>query len=412
MKLNEIREKRAGKVKEARSLLEKAEREKRNLSAEEQTAFNALKGEIETLETEERNALFLEEVERRQHGEPANDRQHGELESRVSLLEVLQAGAEGRQLTGAAAEYHAEAERRSGRRARGVYVPLRLFEQRASTTSTAGELVPTVHRADQYVSPLRNALLTRALGVRVLSGLSGDLSIPKHGSSMSVGWVGEDGDLSDSDMSFDELNLTPKHAGGFTRLSRQLIQQSSPDVEQLVRDDLTALLAEAIDAALIAGEGPTEPVGILNAADTQSHSLATLNWEAVLGMPEKLELQNAGSDNVNWLTSPSVKKKFGSTLKTADIAGYILENGMVGEHSLFSTNQVPLTSDSPAAGIAILGDWAQVMLGIWSEVDILVNPYESTAFKKGAVLVRAMSTVDADVRHPQAFVIANDIALS
>jgi len=58
-----------------------------------------------------------------------------------------------------------------------------------STTGGAGEIVPTDHRADQYIGPLRNALLARRLGVRVLSGLSGNVSIPKHGSGLTVGWL-------------------------------------------------------------------------------------------------------------------------------------------------------------------------------------------------------------------------------
>ena len=59
----------------------------------------------------------------------------------------------------------------------------------------------------------------------------------------------------------------------------------------------------------------------------------------------------------------------------------------------------------------IAGDWSQMMLGIWSEVDILVNPFAETAYNKGNVLVRAMSTVDIACRHPEAFVVAEDVAL-
>jgi HK97 family phage major capsid protein len=412
MKLNSIREQRAHKVAAMRAMLAKAETEKRSLNAEEKTAFDALKAEVADLEQQEQRVLFLEEVERRSGGQPIPQAGMTDLENRVSLVEVIRAQTEGRQLDGAAAEYHREAERRTGRKAKGIYVPLSLFERRASTTSTAAELVPTIHRADQYISPLRNALLTRRMGVRVLSGLTGNIEIPKHGSSMTVGWVGEDSDLSSSDMSFDQVDLSPKHAGGFTRLSRQLIQQSSPDVEQLVRDDFTALIAQTIDTAIITGAGGTEPTGVLNASDTQSQDLATLDWSGILTMVEKLELQNAQSGNTNWLSSPGVKKMLGGTLKEAGIAGYLLEGGMMAEFPLFSTNQVPFHEGSPQQGQLILGDWTQVLLGIWSEIDILVNPYETEAFKKGAVLVRAMSTIDVGIRHPQAFVIGKNIVVS
>lgn len=47
------------------------------------------------------------------------------------------------------------------------------------------------------------------------------------------------------------------------------------------------------------------------------------------------------------------------------------------------------------------------MLGVWSEVDILVNPYAEPAYSRGGVQVRAMATVDTAVRHPEGFVVAS-----
>jgi hypothetical protein len=80
---------------------------------------------------------------------------------------------EGRSLSGAEAEFSQEAERRNGRKAEGVYVPLAAFEKRGTvnTTTTGNDLVGVDHRASEYIGPLRNNLLARKLGVRVLSGL-------------------------------------------------------------------------------------------------------------------------------------------------------------------------------------------------------------------------------------------------
>ena len=64
------------------------------------------------------------------------------------------------------------------------------------------------------------------------------------------------------------------------------------------------------------------------------------------------------------------------------------------------------TSKNVPAKKLILGDWSQVMLGVWSEVDILVNPYSEPAYSRGGVQVRAMATVDVGIRHPEGFVVA------
>jgi HK97 family phage major capsid protein len=405
MSLNALREQRAAKTAEARTLLGRAESEKRSLTSDETATFDTLKATITDLEAQEARAQFLDDAERRASGTVIHgDRSVADLESRVSLMAVIRAQMEGRALTGAEAEYHAETERRTGRKATGLFVPMSALERRVNTTTSAADLVGTDHRADQYIEPLRNKLLARRLGVRVLSGLRGNVSIPKHGTSVTSGWVAENSNLTPSDMTFDAVTLTPKHVGALSEMSRQLIQQSDPSIEQLLRDDMSFAIAQAIDSALIQGGGANEPDGILSTVGVQTGTLATPTWLQVLEMLEKLELVNA-SPNA-WLTAPGAATVLRSTLKSASSgAGFLLDGGRMADLPAWVTNQVPGTTDG---GTVILGDFSQAMLGIWSELDILVNPYESTAYARGGVAVRAMATVDVGIRHPEAFVVASD----
>ena len=409
MQLHAIRESRAATVTKMRGLLATAETEKRSLNAAEQTAFDGFKTQVTDLEGQESRAVFLEDAERRSLGTPV-DKSFGNVVANVSVVEVLRSQMEGRSLSGAAAEYAQETERRTGRKAQGVFIPLAALEQRAAmTTSTAPELVATNNRADQYIEPFRNALLARRLGVRVLSGLTGNISIPKHGTGTTTGWVAENAALPTGDMTFDSVTLSPKHAGGITEMSRQLLQQSSPDVEALVRSDLSFMLAQAIDSALIQGGGANEPDGVLSTVGIQTANLATLSWANVLAMLQKLDIANTSAANI--VASMKVKAKLMGTLKAAGIAGYIMENGSVGGLPAYFSNQVPELTGTPNTGRVIAGDWSQMMLDIWSEVDILVNPFAETPYSKGNVLVRAMSTVDIACRHPEAFVVAEDVTI-
>ena len=410
MRLHEIKEKRAALVTEMRGILATAGDK---LSAEQQTKFDGLKAQITDLEGQEARANFLEAEERRLLGNVQNSesRDKAQLEGNVSISRILQAKMEGRSLTGAEAEYAQETERRTGRTAEGVFVPLSLFEKRGTvnTTTTGNDLVGTDLRGDQYVGALRNNLLARRLGVRVLSGLQGNVSIPRFTTGTTAGWVAEGTGLTGSDMTFDSITLTPKHAGGITEMSRQLIQQSSPDCEQLIRDDLSFVLAQAIDSALIKGGGANEPTGVLATANVQTANLATLSWANVLAMLQKLDLVNASAANI--VASTKVKAKLMGTLKSAGIAGYLMEGGKMADLPVYFSNQVAEKAGAPNTGKLIAGDWSQVMLGLWSEVDLLVNPFDSTAYARGGVLVRAMATCDIAVRHPTAFVFAEDIAL-
>ena len=85
-------------------------------------------------------------------------------------------------------------------------------------------------------------------------------------------------------------------------------------------------------------------------------------------------------------------------------------------HNLPTTfsNQVPkILGGSPGTEHGLIyADWSELLIGIWSEIDILVNPFESTAYSKGNVSIRAMATVDVAVRHKKAFVSIEDVTTS
>lgn len=410
MNLAAIRESRAAKIKEARALVDAAQAQNRQLSEQETKAFDDIKAIITGLDSQEARAQFMDDAERRTMGTPVGDKQAESLERQVNVVEVIRAGMEGRALSGAAAEYQAETERRTGRKAQGVFVPLRALENRAvNTTASAGQIVGTEHRPQDYIEPFRNSLLARKLGVRVLSGLMGNVSVPKYGTGNTTGWVAENTALPTGGMTFGNVTLAPKHAGGITEMSRQLIMQSSPDVEALIRADLSALLAQAIDAAIIKGGGTNEPVGILSTVGIQTASLSTLSWATICAMVEKLDLSNVDAATSNWLVSAKSKTRLASQVTTTGAPGMLMEGGKIANIPAYMTNQ--LANKTSILGRVLLGDFSQVLLGIWSEIDILVNPFDSVAYARGGVLVRAMSTVDIGIRHPEAFVVADDLTI-
>lgn len=396
-----IREARAAKVSEARALVSGD-----TLTPEGKARFDALKAEITALEADEQRAVFIEDAERRSLGTP--DKGHAALKGEVSLLEAIRCQVEGRAAQGAVAEYSAEVERRTGQK--GVFVPLSAFESRAAqTTTTAAPIVPTDFRPDLFVAPLRNSLVMRTLGARVLTGLVGNVVIPKQKTSHVAQWIAEGESLTETGMTFDTMTLQPRTVGALTELSQRLIQQASPAIEQLVRDDMSAVLAEAFDTAMLTGDGVKQPLGLLNTPGIQTANLATLDWAGLLAMLEKLAVKNVNPSA--WLTSPAVATKLRAALKSPTAgAGYLLENGQAAGLPVAVSNAMPTKGTAPAKGQVILGDFSELFVGVWDSVQILVNPYESAAYARGGVKVRAMMTADSAVRRPEAFVVASDVA--
>ena len=400
MTLTELLEKRSSTVSQMKALADAAAKAQRDLTEEESTQFETLKNEERSIQKQIDRVEYLRSLERSapaDHVGDSHNKDFEKLKRSVSVQNIIQAQIAGRSLSGAELEYNKEAEKRSGKKAQGAFIPFDALETRATNnTTTAAELVAANHRPQDYIGALRSSNIVRQMGVRTLTGLSGDVVIPKFGSGLSLGWVGEEEAVPESNMSFDAITLTPKHTGGKTEMSRQLIQQSSPDIESLIREDLSYLVAQNIDQAIIAGTGVKDPLGILNTLGVLTGAIPD-TWAEVLALIQLIEDQNI--TNLKWLGTSTTKTTLAGIEKSTGTGQFLYQNGQVGELPFNVSANMP-------ANKLILGDFSQVLLGVWSEIDILVNPYAEPAYSRGGVQVRAMATCDVAVRHPKAFLVA------
>lgn len=407
MQLHEIREARAAKVTEARTLLTATP----NLNADGQAKFDALKSEIVALENQEQRAVFIEDAERRSLG--ATDKPRAELESKVTLLEAVNAQIEQRGANGALGEYAAEMKRQGVTAKRGgILVPSSLFnEQRATqTTATHPAILPDSYRPDQFIGLLRNAMILRSLGATVLSGLSADTVIPRQSAAGSAFWVQENAALTESAPTFDSIRLEPKTVGALTSFSRQLLQQANPSIENLLRQDMVNVVGLAIDKAALHGvSANNEPVGIVNTVGIQTASLATLSWAAIIAMIEKLGLENITPNGI--VTHAKAATKLQTTLKDATVGSeYLMAGGRIAGLGVSLTNQ--LEAKAPTKGRVLVGDFSNLIVGEFGSAEILANPYAAGFYEKGAVQLRIMASVDIAVRHAKAFVLADDLTIA
>jgi HK97 family phage major capsid protein len=62
-----------------------------------------------------------------------------------------------------------------------------------------------------------------------------------------------------------------------------------------------------------------------------------------------------------------------------------------------------LATDTTNANPIVFGNWNDLVIGFWSEIDLLVNPYSDSAFSAGNVQLRGAMTLDIALRHPESF---------
>ena len=325
----------------------------------------------------------------------------------------------------AAFEFEASeaARARSGRDNRGnATIPVDVIRsaliegQRDLTVGTpteGGNTVATDLLASSFIDLLRNQLALNQMGIRMLTDLTGNLAIPRQTGGATAFWVAENAAPTESQQSFGQVPLTPKTVAAFTDISRRLLLQSSMDVEGFVRMDLAMVLALAIDAAGINGSGTSnQPRGILNTAGIGSvvggTNGAALTYGHIVDLETQVAVANADINNLGYLVNARTRGHAKKTVKFGSGTEMPIWDGgtePLNGYRAGVSNQVPgnLTkgSSSGVCSALIFGNFSDLILGMWSGLDLLVNPY--TGADAGTVRIHAYQDVDFAVRNAASF---------
>lgn len=298
----------------------------------------------------------------------------------------------------------------------GFFVPLNLGNIRASLDSkTATKGVETVFDVPGgLIELLRNSSVVARLGARTLAGLTNPVTFTKQSGAMSIYWTGENpgSDVTASDVAFKTVTLTPKTCQGTTSFSRQLLAQSNEDIEAIVRQDFAIGHALGWDKAALHGLGSAgEPVGIYNVSGVNAVAMGGVPvFGKLVDMSTECAKDNALLGNLGWTSTPGMAGKLMQTLVASSAGSRMIwegnqnEGNMVGYRAIAS-NQVNSTLGAGADEHGIIfGNWADLIIGMWGAMEIIVDPYAKK--KQGLIEVTSFQMVDIIVRHEESFCVA------
>ena len=346
-----------------------------------------------------------------------------EEQKRYSFLKALNAASRG-DWSGAGfeAEMSQEMAHKSGKQPQGFYVPDYAWrsdmytakrELTVGTNAEGGFFAPSTQLASEWIGALRSKMVLSELGMRTMSGLTTKVQIPKIAAA-TAGFVAESGDVGDNTQATSQITMQARTLGARTTVSRLLLLESDPSIEQIVRDDLVSAIASKIQDVMIEGSGSNEPTGVTKTSSIGSIAIGTNGgaptWASVTGLVKEVEIDNAvlNEGTLGFCTNPKVKSKLANTARVASSDSVMILNdpwsSLYGYPIRFTTD-VPsdLTkgSTSGSCSAMIFGDWSQLMMGSWgSSPDVLVDPYGNN---DGGVKIIVFAEVDAAVRHAQSF---------
>jgi len=307
----------------------------------------------------------------------------------------------------------------------GILIPmdLRTREERmqAIHARTLATNVPTkgaetiFDTPGEFIELLRSATMVLRRGGRVLTGLTGPVGFVKQSGGVTVSWVGENpaADVAESDLLLAIVTMAQKTLQSTTGYTRQLLLQSSLEIEAMARQEFAEAHSRAIDRAAMHGIGAAgQPMGIYFAPGVSATAMGGVpTFGKLIDMETQVAVANAIRGALGWITTPGMAGKMMQTL-VASAAGSDMiwkgpfEEGVMANYPASSTTQLATTMNGSeeAGGTShglIFGNWSEVVFGLFNSTEIVVDPYRLK--KRGIIEVTSFQMADLILRHGESF---------
>ena len=294
-----------------------------------------------------------------------------------------------------------EAAKHYGRTAQGIMLPpevLSNWNTRDMNASDDAGIIGQDFRAGSFIDALRNASAVMPLATN-LNGLSGDVKIPKKTAASTAAFISSEGGAAgESEMTIGSVTMTPKTCGAFTDVTRQLMIQSSLDVENLIRDDLAQSMAIAIDDAALEGSGSSgNPTGITNTSGINTVSLSSAaapTFAEMVSIETAVAVDNALLGDLAYIINPTNYGTLKTTAKASNTAEFVAVDGVVNGYPVVRSSQL-------TANNYVFGNFNDLLIGFFGGLDLTVDPYTNST--SGTVRIVALQSVDVAVRHAVSF---------
>lgn len=336
-KILEMRQKRAALIIQARELINKAEAEKRDLTAEEQEQWNKMMAEVD---------VFGKQIDR--------EERQAKLESELAVLQGTvaggkeQPGEESRSANPRANKEYRDAFWKAMRQTRNALYADEVRALQVGTPSEGGYLVPDEFERT-LIQALQNQNIMRTLATVITTG-SGDRIIPVVASHGTATWTAEEAAITESDEAFAQVTLGAHKLVTLIKVSEELLNDSAFNLEAYIAAEFARRVGAAEETAFVTGNGSGKPTGVVAGA-TQGKVGATGQTTSVTA-EDLLDLYHALKRpyrvRAAWLMADSTALAI-RKLKTAADGQYIWQPGLqAGQPDRLLGRPVAISDDVPA----------------------------------------------------------------
>ena len=284
----------------------------------------------------------------------------------------------------------------------------------AGTDATAGHLIDTELRPEALIEWLYGEFAA-SRAATWLTDAKGNIAIPKQNGRTVASWGAETDVATESNPTFELLELSPKELKVLTPFTKTFAIQSSLDAENIVRRDIMRGLGESLDTALLYGTGGQQIKGVDQIAEIKKASSPKqridysktdgITYANCLEAVEKIGNANAAGPGLEWITSWAFWKQAMGTAMLENGSIPIWNDGKVCDFMATQTSQVKQGTVGTVAKAdhGFVANWVHLMVAMWGGMDIVVDPF--TLAHQGMIRVVGFYRVDSAFAHDEAFVL-------
>lgn len=275
------------------------------------------------------------------------------------------------------------------------------------TATAGGHLVPTPTSA-QLIDRARNTARVMQAGAVVVPMDTATLKVPRLTGSSAPAWRNENAAVAEGDMTLDAVTLTARSMAFLVKMSRELVEDSSPGIVGVVERDLAAQVALEWDRVALRGSGTApEPRGVRNQTGVtitthgaNGSATSALTWDFLIDAQAAVRTANFEPTAV--IDAPRTEQ---GLTKLKDLQNQYVRPPE-GLPQRLATNQVPTNltvGTSTDCSEVYTGQWDQLYFGLRTGPMFiqLVERYADV----GQVALLVWMRGDIALAHGEAFVV-------
>lgn len=397
--IKQLKDEKAQALSNMTQLIELSEQEDRNLTTDEQSAFDESEKVASDMDARikrlERSMELTKTPVTPVTFSTQNVAKSDKDLKRFSFTAAATAAYNG-QMDGIVREMHQEARNENKSRLfRGVGIPSIALESRANLPAAAAEVRPT--EVGSFIDQLQaNSVLVQA-GANFYSGISADRKFPII-ADIDSGYLAEDGGAGqDPDGAITNVTLSPKKLISVVQMSAEMMTQNASAEAALQRNMARSISATWEKALLGNADLSADAPDSIYATATDIGATTNVDVADIINMEENILAKNynPAAGSFAYLVNPAVLAKLKAELGTdytngafADFAARVL-NG----YNYYVSSNV----GSGDAQACLFGDFSDVHLATFGGLDIISDRY--TDAHKGLSRLVVVSLNDGLAAH-------------